>query len=36
MGFASHGKISFGSGAHGHPELNWLTAKIAKASLAVV
>ena len=36
MSFASHGKISFGSGAHGHPELNWLAAKIAKKSLEIV
>ncbi len=36
MSFASHGKMSFGSGAHGHPELNWLSAKIAKKSLEVV
>ena len=36
MGFASHGKISFGTGAHNHPELNWMAAKIAKSSLATV
>ncbi len=36
MGFASHGKITLGSGAHGHPEINWITAKVAKQSLAVV
>jgi predicted TIM-barrel fold metal-dependent hydrolase len=36
MSFASHGKMSFGTGAHGHPELNWLGAKIAKKSLEVV
>lgn len=36
MGFASHGKITFGSGAHGHPEINWLAAKVAKKSLALV
>ena len=36
MSFASHGKLTFGTGAHGHPELNWMSAKIAKKSLAVV
>ena len=36
MSFASHGKITFGTGAHGHPELNWMSAKIAKKSLEVV
>jgi len=36
MAFASHGKITFGTGAHGHPELNWISAKIAKKSLEVV
>jgi len=36
MGFASHGKIMLGTGAHGHPEINWISAKIAKTALAVV
>lgn len=36
MSFASHAKITFGTGAHGHPELNWMSSKIAKQSLAVV
>lgn len=34
--FASHGKVTFGTGAHAHPELNWMSAKIAKKSTAVV
>ena len=34
MSFCSHAKMSFGSGAHEHPELNWMAAKVAKASLA--
>ncbi|MCC8060426.1 MAG: amidohydrolase family protein [Clostridiales bacterium] len=36
MGFASLAKITFGSGAHTHPELNWMAAKVAKKSLAIV
>ncbi|MCR5370646.1 MAG: amidohydrolase family protein [Clostridium sp.] len=36
MSFASHGKIMMGTGAHIHPEINWLGAKIAKESVAIV
>ena len=36
MGFASHGKITIGTGAHFHPEINWMSAKIAKKALAFV
>lgn len=36
MGFASHSKITIGTGAHIHPEINWMSAKIAKKALEVV
>jgi predicted TIM-barrel fold metal-dependent hydrolase len=36
MGFASHGKITLGTGAHIHPEINWMSAKIAKTAVAEV
>lgn len=36
IAFASPAKITCGSGAHTHPELNWLAAKVAKMSMAIV
>jgi predicted TIM-barrel fold metal-dependent hydrolase len=36
MGFASHAKITIGTGAHIHPEINWMSAKIAKEAVAAV
>lgn len=36
MGFASHGKITFGTGAHIHPEINWMGSKVAKTALASI
>jgi predicted TIM-barrel fold metal-dependent hydrolase len=30
LGIAPHTKVTYGGGAHEHPELNWLCAKVAK------
>jgi hypothetical protein len=36
LGIAPHSKIMFGTGAHDHPEIIWMAAKIAKSSLETV
>jgi len=33
IGIAPHSKVTFGGGAHEHPELNWLCAKVAKLTM---
>ncbi len=34
LGMAPHSKIMLGTGAHNHPEIIWMSAKIAKSALA--